>query len=161
DAAKRARANGPPLWALLAIAFFGFDEFLSVLYNPFYLVIVVFMAFVVKSVYTKLDVAAEMQMGLVPGLLAIYPKVLPALLSYLKDVAEKAQEIAEEQQKKHEEHVAKNPQQPPPSMVAQMPAYNMTELSPAASISPVTEEQSATSANISENGLRRRGAGEE
>lgn len=158
DAAKRAQANGPPLWALLAIAFFGFDEFISVLYNPFYLVMVVLMAFVVKSVYTKLDVAAEMQMGLVPGLLAIYPKVVPALLSYLKDVAEKAQEIAEEQQKKHQEHVANNP--PPPPMVAQMPAYNMTELSHTAS-SPVTDDLSATWASVSEDGLRRRRAGEE
>lgn len=50
--ANRAASNRwPPLWAILAMLLLGFDEFVAVLYNPLWLVLVIFLVLFGKTVY--------------------------------------------------------------------------------------------------------------
>jgi len=75
EAARRGNANGTPLWALVAILVLGFDEAMSLLYNPIYLILAGLLFIVCKNVYSRLNVEEYMAMGLVPGLIALAPKV--------------------------------------------------------------------------------------
>ena len=76
-AGKRA----PPVWALLAIMFFGWNEMMAVLWNPIYLVLG-FVCFLVGwQLYSELDVDSEMQRGTITGLLSIYNNMGDALRS--------------------------------------------------------------------------------
>lgn len=50
--ANRAASNRwPPLWAILALLVLGFDEFVAVLYNPLWLILVIFLVLFGKTVY--------------------------------------------------------------------------------------------------------------
>ena len=55
--AKRAASNRmPPFWAVAAIAILGMNEFLTVLYNPLWLIVVGVLVLFVSTVYKELDV---------------------------------------------------------------------------------------------------------
>mmetsp|Transcript_24742 Transcript_24742/g.29954 ORF Transcript_24742/g.29954 Transcript_24742/m.29954 type:complete len:815 (+) Transcript_24742:16-2460(+) len=106
DAANRAAANGPPLWALAAIAILGYDEFMSVLYNPLLLIILLACVAVGKSLYEKCDVAQDMKHGFVPGLLLLAPKIIPAVTEYVGETIETLSKAAAEQHALAKEQVA-------------------------------------------------------
>ena len=78
--ANRAASNRmPPLWALAAIAILGLNEFLVVLYNPLWLLLLIMVFLYGKTVYQELDIDGELQAGLLPGLLSISVKLWPTL----------------------------------------------------------------------------------
>lgn len=77
---RKATSNRmPPLWAIGAMLFLGYNEFITVLYNPLWLVLLVLAGLFGKTVYDELEVDAEMQRGLLPGALALSHKFVPAI----------------------------------------------------------------------------------
>ncbi|KAF8071092.1 RHD3 [Scenedesmus sp. PABB004] len=70
-----AGKRGAPIWALAAIAFLGWNEFMVVLWNPLYLVLGGLLFLLGYQVYGELDVDAELQRGPLLGLVAIWNKL--------------------------------------------------------------------------------------
>lgn len=69
----------PPFWAVAAIAILGMNEFLTVLYNPLWLIVVGVLVLFVSTVYKELDVDGEMAAGLLPGTIALAHKFVPTV----------------------------------------------------------------------------------
>eukprot|EP00879_Flechtneria_rotunda_P005764 GHRR01006065.1.p1 GENE.GHRR01006065.1~~GHRR01006065.1.p1 ORF type:complete len:797 (+),score=315.22 GHRR01006065.1:159-2549(+) len=70
-----AGKRSAPLWALGAILFLGWNEFMVVLWNPLYLLLGAVLFFFGWQMYSELDVDAELQRGPVMGLVNIYNKL--------------------------------------------------------------------------------------
>ena len=88
EANRKAGGGMPPAWAILAMLFLGWDDLLRLLYSPVRLIFVLGLLVVVRAMYVQLDVDAEMQRGLVPGLLSLSTKVVPAALEILRRLAD-------------------------------------------------------------------------
>mmetsp|Transcript_28564 Transcript_28564/g.54544 ORF Transcript_28564/g.54544 Transcript_28564/m.54544 type:complete len:853 (-) Transcript_28564:629-3187(-) len=155
EAARRANASGAPLWAIFAILVLGFDEALSLLYNPFYLVIIGLLLLVGKNVYDRLNVQEEMSMGLLPGLVALAPKVMPTLIDYLREVMEQGHQIAEDQVQKR--NVAEAAACSPSGKSKPDSATHSEDVAKGHSPIAATEASPFSASSISENGLRQRG----
>lgn len=69
----------PPLWAVAAMVILGFNEFMALLYNPLVLLLLIAVLLFGKTVYAELDIDAELEAGLLPGLLSIMHKFVPTL----------------------------------------------------------------------------------
>lgn len=81
QANKLAQNRMPPVWAIVAMVLLGFNEFIAVLKNPLYLVLVIFVVAFAKTVYQELDVEGEMQKGLLPGVMTLSAKFMPTVQS--------------------------------------------------------------------------------
>ena len=57
----------------------GMNELITVLYNPLWALLLVLIFLFAKTVYQELDIDAELQAGLLPGLLSISVKLWPTL----------------------------------------------------------------------------------
>lgn len=79
QANRLASSRAPPLWALLAIVMLGWNEFMAVLWNPVYLILAVAALLFFKTLYSELDVDAEMSKGTLPGLISIAAKFVPVV----------------------------------------------------------------------------------
>lgn len=78
--ANRAASNRmPPLWAIGAMLVLGFNEFMTLLYNPLVLLLLIALILFAKTVYAELDIDTEMEAGLLPGLLSIMHKFVPTV----------------------------------------------------------------------------------
>ena len=77
EANKRANANGPPLWTILMMFMLGWNELKAVLFSPFLLILVLVTGLFARNLYIALDVDAEMENGLLPGLISLSAKVVP------------------------------------------------------------------------------------
>ena len=77
EANKRANANGPPLWTILMMFMLGWNELKAVLFSPFLLIFVLVTGLFARNLYIALDVDAEMENGLLPGLISLSAKVVP------------------------------------------------------------------------------------
>jgi len=105
QAAAAADRRGAPVWALLAIAMLGWNELVAVLWNPLYLIVGAVLALFGWQLYRELDVDAEMQRGLLPGLISVAGRLVPtarsvaerSLASVARLVAEGGQALAEQQ----------------------------------------------------------------
>jgi hypothetical protein len=110
QASAAANRRGAPVWALIAILLLGWNELVAVLWNPLYLIIGVVVAAFGWQLYSELDVDAEMQRGLVPGLISIGGRLLPtargvaerSLASVARLVAEGGQAMAEREEEGQE-----------------------------------------------------------
>mmetsp|Transcript_29954 Transcript_29954/g.41475 ORF Transcript_29954/g.41475 Transcript_29954/m.41475 type:complete len:854 (-) Transcript_29954:192-2753(-) len=145
EAARRANSSGVPLWALAAMVILGFDEAMAMLYNPLYLVLAVAFVALAKGVYERLDVQAEMSLGLLPGLVALAPKLMPALVEFIQDTLQKGQQLAAEQAEIQRQA---NTVEPASNTSAPSPSPNST--------APVSEHSTVPSAPVAEGGLRQR-----
>jgi hypothetical protein len=94
EAAKRGKSWLPPPWALCAIVVLGFNEFMALLRNPLYLVLIFVAYLVSKAVYVQLDIAREFEHGIVPGMISVSSKLLPTVMNLLKKLAEEGQGVA-------------------------------------------------------------------
>ena len=81
EANKLAQNRLPPLWAIIAMIFLGFNEFVAVLRNPLLLIFLVLFFMFGRTVYNELEVEAEMAKGLLPGALALSSKFMPVVTS--------------------------------------------------------------------------------
>ncbi|KAK6150198.1 hypothetical protein DH2020_017723 [Rehmannia glutinosa] len=89
EAYKRGNNWLPPPWAILAMIVLGFNEFMLLLRNPLYL-LVIFVTFLLgKAIWVQTDIPGLFQNGIVAGLLALSTRFLPTLMNILgKLVAE-------------------------------------------------------------------------
>lgn len=70
-----AGKRSAPIWALAAIMFLGWNEFMAVLWNPVLLIVGLVTFVFGYQMYNELDVDAELQRGLIPGALKIWGKM--------------------------------------------------------------------------------------
>ncbi|CAB4276681.1 unnamed protein product [Prunus armeniaca] len=91
EAHKRSNNWLPPPWAIMAMIVLGFNEFMLLLKNPLYLM-VLFVAFLIsKALWVQMDIAGEFQHGTLSGILSISSRFLPTVMDLLRKLAEEAQ----------------------------------------------------------------------
>jgi hypothetical protein len=79
DAHRAARRGGVPLWALAAIAVLGFNEAASLLRHPVWLLLLAGLFLFARTVYTELDVDAELAAGALPAAVSLSSKLVPVV----------------------------------------------------------------------------------
>ncbi|KAK8641873.1 hypothetical protein V6N13_011244 [Hibiscus sabdariffa] len=94
EASKRNNNWMPPPWAIVALAVLGFNEFMTLLRNPFYLGVIFVGYLIVKALWVQLDISGEFRHGVLPGLLSISTKFLPTVMDLLRKLAEQGQSPA-------------------------------------------------------------------
>ncbi|KAK9923614.1 hypothetical protein M0R45_032022 [Rubus argutus] len=88
EANKRNNNWLPPPWAILALVVLGFNEFMTLLRNPLYL-LVIFVAFLLlKALWVQLDISGEFRNGALPGLLSLSTKFVPTIMNMMKRLAD-------------------------------------------------------------------------
>uniref|UniRef100_A0A453EY21 Sey1/RHD3-like three-helix bundle domain-containing protein n=3 Tax=Triticinae TaxID=1648030 RepID=A0A453EY21_AEGTS len=88
EANKRNNNWLPPPWALAAMAVLGFNEFMTLLRNPFYLAVMFVVFLVGKAMWVQLDIANEFRNGFLPALLSLSTKFVPTIMNILKRLAD-------------------------------------------------------------------------
>ncbi|GAX72911.1 hypothetical protein CEUSTIGMA_g366.t1 [Chlamydomonas eustigma] len=78
QANKLASNRAPPLWAIVAILLLGWNEFISLLCSPLYLLLGLLIFLFGRTLYFELDVDGEMQKGSLPGVISLANKFVPA-----------------------------------------------------------------------------------
>lgn len=81
----------PPPWAILALVVLGFNEFMTLLRNPLWLLVLFVGYLVSKALWVQLNISGEFQHGALPGLLSLSTKFLPTVMNLLKKLAEEGQ----------------------------------------------------------------------
>ncbi|KAI4296630.1 hypothetical protein L6164_036575 [Bauhinia variegata] len=94
EAYKRSNNWLPPPWAIVAMIVLGFNEFMLLLKNPLYLMVIFVVYLLGKALWVQMDIAGEFRHGALPGLLSISSKFLPTVMNLLKRLAEEAQGYA-------------------------------------------------------------------
>ncbi|CAI0392524.1 unnamed protein product [Linum tenue] len=107
EAHKRNNNWLPPPWAIAAMLILGFNEFMLLLKNPLYLMVLFVGYLLSKALWVQLDVAGEFRHGPVAGLLSISSRFLPTIMNLLKRLAEEAQ--GQGQQQQHQTPTAQKP----------------------------------------------------
>lgn len=95
EANKLARNRMPPVWAIVAMFVLGFNELVSVLRNPLWLLTILVLLAFARTVYEELDVEAEMQNGLLPGVMVLSGKFVPTMRKVLDRTVEAGKKILE------------------------------------------------------------------
>ncbi|GKV00869.1 hypothetical protein SLEP1_g13481 [Rubroshorea leprosula] len=87
EANKRNNNWLPPPWATLALIILGFNEFITLLRNPFYLLLIFMSYLLIRAQWVQLDIAGDFQNGALPGLLSLSTKFLPTVTNLPKKLA--------------------------------------------------------------------------
>ncbi|KAL5757472.1 hypothetical protein ACOSP7_020083 [Xanthoceras sorbifolium] len=91
EANKRNNNWLPPPWAILALVILGFNEFMTLLRNPLYLLLIFVGYLLFKALWVQLDIAGEFRNGALPGLLSLSTKLVPTIMNLMKKLAEEGQ----------------------------------------------------------------------
>ncbi|XP_042477269.1 protein ROOT HAIR DEFECTIVE 3 homolog 2-like isoform X2 [Macadamia integrifolia] len=91
EAHKQSNNWLPPPWAILAMIVLGFNEFMMLLKNPFYLMAIFIIYLLSKALWVQLDIPGEFRNGVLPGLISISSKFLPTMMNLIRKLAEEAQ----------------------------------------------------------------------
>ncbi|KAK1362827.1 Protein ROOT HAIR DEFECTIVE 3-like [Heracleum sosnowskyi] len=91
EASKRNNNWLPPPWAIVAIILLGFNEFMTLLRNPLWLLVIFVGYLLTKALWVQLDISGEFRHGALPGLLSLSTKFLPTVMNLLKKLAEEGQ----------------------------------------------------------------------
>ncbi|KAK3220482.1 hypothetical protein Dsin_014452 [Dipteronia sinensis] len=91
EANKRNNNWLPPPWAIAALLILGFNEFMTLLRNPLYLIVIFVGYLLVKALWVQLDISGEFRHGALPGLLSLSTKFLPTIMNLIKKLAEEGQ----------------------------------------------------------------------
>ncbi|KAH7436829.1 hypothetical protein KP509_05G037600 [Ceratopteris richardii] len=94
EASRRSNSWLPPPWAIVAMIFLGFNEFMMLLRNPLYLVVLFVLFLLGRAVWVQLDIEREFQHGFLAGALSVSAKLLPTFMNFLKKLAEEGQQMA-------------------------------------------------------------------
>ncbi|KMZ73350.1 putative Protein SEY1 [Zostera marina] len=94
EANKRNNNWLPPPWAIAAILILGFNEFMTLLRNPFYLGILFVLFLLSKALWVQLDITGIFQNGALPGIMSISTKFVPTVLNILKKLADEGHQPA-------------------------------------------------------------------
>ncbi|WCJ28460.1 Protein ROOT HAIR DEFECTIVE 3 [Euphorbia peplus] len=91
EAHKRSNNWLPPPWAIAAMLILGFNEFMMLLKNPLYLMVLFVGYLISKALWVQMDVGGQFQHGALAGIISISSKFLPTVMNLLKRLAEEAQ----------------------------------------------------------------------
>ncbi|KAL1829274.1 hypothetical protein ACET3Z_007686 [Daucus carota] len=91
EASKRSNNWLPPPWAIVAMILLGFNEFMTLLRNPLWLLVIFVGYLLSKALWVQLDISGEFRNGALPGLLSLSTKFLPTVMNLLKKLAEQGQ----------------------------------------------------------------------
>ncbi|KAK6264395.1 hypothetical protein SCA6_019829 [Theobroma cacao] len=155
EAYKRTNNWLPPPWAIVAMVVLGFNEFMLLLRNPLYLMLLFVAYLLSKAMWVQMDVGGQFQHGTVrkrmrsifakfascfdlAGLISISSRFLPTVVNLLRRLAEEAQG----------HQTAEAPRQQP-SMAFQS-FRNQSQLNPTSSI---PESSVSSSVSASDGGI--------
>ncbi|QHN94804.1 hypothetical protein HN51_042670 [Arachis hypogaea] len=88
EANKRGNNWLPPPWAIVALLILGFNEFMTLLRNPLYLILIFIGYLLIKALWVQLDVAGDFRHGALAGLLSLSTKFLPTIMNLMRKLAE-------------------------------------------------------------------------
>lgn len=91
EAHKRSNNWLPPPWAIVAMVVLGFNEFMVLLRNPLYLLVLFVVYLLSKALWIQMDITGEFRNGALPGILSISSRLLPTVMNLLRRLAEEAQ----------------------------------------------------------------------
>ncbi|XP_039053860.1 protein ROOT HAIR DEFECTIVE 3-like [Hibiscus syriacus] len=91
EANKRSNNWLPPPWAIVALLVLGFNEFMTVLRNPFYLAVIFVSYLVVKALWVQLDVSGQFRYGVLPGLISLSTRLIPTVMDLIGKLSEQGQ----------------------------------------------------------------------
>ncbi|KAL7588713.1 hypothetical protein Lser_V15G38977 [Lactuca serriola] len=81
----------PPPWAILALFVLGFNEFITLLRNPLYLILIFITFLLIKALWVQLDIASEFQHGVFHGFLSLSTKLIPTILNLIRKLSDAGQ----------------------------------------------------------------------
>ncbi|KAL5773446.1 hypothetical protein ACOSP7_013035 [Xanthoceras sorbifolium] len=138
EAHKRSNNWLPPPWAIVAMAVLGFNEFMLLLKNPLYLMVLFIAYLLSKALWVQMNISGEFRHGTLAGLISISSRFLPTVMNLLRRLAEEAQGGPKPEAPR-----------PPQSLATQSFKYQSQ------SSSTTTVPESSVSSNISssDNGL--------
>ncbi|XP_024969122.1 protein ROOT HAIR DEFECTIVE 3-like [Cynara cardunculus var. scolymus] len=91
EANKRNNNWLPPPWAIAAMVVLGFNEFMTLLRNPLWLLVIFVSYLLLKALWVQLDISGEFRNGALPGILSLSTKFLPTVTNLLRKLAEEGQ----------------------------------------------------------------------
>ncbi|KAD2806269.1 hypothetical protein E3N88_39646 [Mikania micrantha] len=91
EANKRNNNWLPPPWAIAAMVILGFNEFMTLLRNPLWLLLIFVSYLLLKALWVQLDISGEFRNGALPGILSLTTKFLPTVTNLLRKLAEEGQ----------------------------------------------------------------------
>ncbi|KDP33110.1 hypothetical protein JCGZ_13554 [Jatropha curcas] len=91
EAHKRSNNWLPPTWAIIAMIVLGFNEFMLLLKNPLYLMVLFIIYLLSKALWVQMDIAGQFQNGTLAGIFSISSRFLPTVMNLLRRLAEEAQ----------------------------------------------------------------------
>ncbi|KAK9066181.1 hypothetical protein SSX86_013502 [Deinandra increscens subsp. villosa] len=91
EANKRNNNWLPPPWAIAAMLILGFNEFMTLLRNPLWLLFIFVSYLLFKALWVQLDISGEFRNGALPGILSLSTKFLPTVTNLLRKLAEQGQ----------------------------------------------------------------------
>ncbi len=110
EANRLARNRTPPVWAIIAMFVLGFNELVSVIRNPLWLLTVLLLLAFARTVYEELDVEGEMQNGLLPGVMVLSSKFIPTIRKVIRRTIEALKKIVEgPPETSNTEYIAESP----------------------------------------------------
>ncbi|CAK9182102.1 unnamed protein product [Ilex paraguariensis] len=139
EAYKRDNNWLPPPWAILAMVVLGFNEFMLLLRNPLYLLVLFVIFLLGKALWVQMDVPGEFRNGMLAGLLSLSSRFLPTVTNLLKRLAEEA--------RGH-----RTPEEPRPTPYLDSWSFRNQTLQPN-SVSGSVPDSSVSSNNSTESGL--------
>ncbi|XP_071711747.1 protein ROOT HAIR DEFECTIVE 3 isoform X2 [Rutidosis leptorrhynchoides] len=91
EANKRNNNWLPPPWAIAAMVVLGFNEFMTLLRNPLWLLFIFVSYLLLKALWVQLDISGEFRNGALPGILSLSTKFIPTVTNLLKKLAEQGE----------------------------------------------------------------------
>ncbi|GAV78733.1 RHD3 domain-containing protein [Cephalotus follicularis] len=80
EAHQRNNNRLPPPWAIVAMIVLGFNEFMLLLKNPLYLMVLFIVYLLLKALWVQMDIVGEFQNGTLAGLLSISSRFFPTVM---------------------------------------------------------------------------------
>lgn len=94
EANKRNNNWLPPPWAIAAMVVLGFNEFMTLLRNPLWLLVIFVSYLLAKALWVQLDISGEFRNGALPGILSLSTKFIPTVTNLLRKLAEQGERPA-------------------------------------------------------------------
>lgn len=110
EASKRSNNWLPPPWAIVAMILLGFNEFMTLLRNPLWLLVLFVGYLLSKALWVQLNIPGEFQHGFLPGILSLSTRFLPTVMNLLKNLAEQGQVPTTSNGQRNPSLAVKNPQ---------------------------------------------------
>jgi hypothetical protein len=91
EAYKRNNNWLPPPWAIVAMIVLGFNEFMILLKNPLYLMVLFVTYLLSRALWAQLDITGAFRHGTLTGIISISSKFFPTIMNLIRKLVEEAQ----------------------------------------------------------------------